>query len=1001
MDIHRCRFVPYPPHPVNALAFSHTSDPKRKSPSDLRLAVGRNNGDLEIWNPLNGNWSQETILKGTSNTIIEQIAWTQEVISPTESGPLRLFSTGGSSLVLEWDLNTGVPKRQVEGHFGDIWCFASQPQEKSPADNAVTSQLLAAGCNNGTIVLFTTADDDLRYAQALPAPATKKPRVLSLTWRDRNTIVAGYDDSMIRVIDVPTRTIIRHMSLGRPVDNLDNNDSVVWAVKCLPNGTIISGDSSGELKIWDSHTYSLLQRLKTHDADILEITNNAAGDMIFSLGVDRRTVSYKPIDMSAPRKTTSWAAVSHRRYHRHDVKCATTFESTDMSVLVSGGMDATPIVTPIRRSQSEKHLTLSHLPQKPQISSSTSSRLFISWWDRVIAVYHISQRRSSPQNLFGSEALEADEPAYEPLTRVVLNGDKTIQDAQLASDGQFMIAATSDHVKLFQLRKTTVSGRQAIRTRQVELPSSIVRLGGRLAGFTPDGKWLYIVRNDNTVVLAKIVLSSNPREPPTIHTKNTKLYRASRSRSQTALGEFQQTITHVSFSSDSRILAVGDLSGAIDTWVLEGHEDLDFIETTPSSGDAASDSSSDTSSDDDEDEDIAPVVHGQKWIRNPSGSNLPKLDSAILALTFRPALHIAPSQSSNNNLGLHATRQNPHPVSHEFPTTDAKLIALTASHQLIEFDVMSSRLSDWTRRNPSRYLPYSFTRLKARVTGCFWDVTDRANRGERLWLYSHNYLCMFDMSRDLARNEAQEAPKDRDAKGEKRTTLGKYQVLEPIENGVQQSPEKSKHNKKRQNLLEDTVFQGTPGNKKRRRHRQAHNSTGAGDQMIPAERPSGLGNDVRKFKNDGGDEEMVDIDTVMEENDDDDNDMEEMESDDVLATMRRGDDKAEIEAKKRTAEGDEGHAAKPSGIPRHYLTTAYNSILGIAVIGPDAVTSGPTAVAANDDAASLTQQPESNAVSSGSGNSTSKNQLEIVIVERSMFDVDQMPRFDGLQNWDT
>ncbi|KEF51362.1 uncharacterized protein A1O9_12511 [Exophiala aquamarina CBS 119918] len=990
MDIHRCRFVPYPPQPVNSLSFSHPSDPNHKSPSDLRLAVGRNNGDLEIWNPLNGNWTQEVILKGTSDTIIEQVAWTQDVVDADESGPLRLFSTGGSTSVIEWDLNTGVPKRQVEGDFGDIWCFAAQPHDKSPGEDPVPSQLLAAGCNTGTIVLFTTADNDLRYAQALPPPATKKPRVLSLTWRDRNTIVAGYEDSTIRVINVPTRTIIRHMSLGKPLDTTNNIDSLVWTVKCLPNGTIVSGDSSGELKIWDAHTYSLVQRLKTHDADILQIANNAAGDMLFSLGVDRRTVFYKPIDTSASRKTTSWAAVSHRRYHKHDVKCAATFESTDLSVLVSGGMDATPIVTPIRRSQSEKHLTLSHLPQRPQIAASNKSRLFISWWNREIAVYHISSQRNSSQNIINHNLLEPEEPAHEPLTKVILKGDKNIQDVQLASDGQLMIAVTSDHTKVFQLRKTIVSGRQAIRTRPVELPPSIAQRGGRLAGFTPDGKWLYIVRIDNTVVLAKIILPSNPKDPVTVHTKSTKLYRETRSQSQTSLGNFQMTIAQLAFSSDSRILAAGDLSGAINIWVLEGHEDLDFIERTPDQLDNSSDSSSDSSSDDDEDEDIAPVVHGQKWIRNPSGSSLPKLDSAILALSFRPSLHKSP-QSPNANLGLHATRNNPHPVTHEFPIADAKLVAVTASHQLIEFDAMSSTLSDWTRRNPSRYLPYSFTRLKGRVTGCFWDVTDRENRGERLWLYSHNYLCMFDMSRDLSRNEDRKAPKVRkDAKPGKQTTLGKYQVLEPIENGVQQTSEKSKNGKKRQNLLdEDTPDQSTPhdGNKKRRRHRHAHKSTGAGDQIIPSERPSGLGRDIYKFKNDSGDEEMVNMDATIGD-DDDNKGMHQAEADDLLAAMRRHTDGSG----QTIAGGTEGNnTQKPNGRPHHYLTTAYNSILGIAVIGPDPASPPPQEAVATavDDAANAMPPPPP------------QPQLEIVIVERAMFDVDQMPRFDSVQNWDT
>ena len=989
MDIHRCRFVQYPPQPINALAFSHSSDPKKKAPSDLRLALGRNNADIEIWNPQKGLWVQETILKGNKDTTVEQLVWTQELVveagdettnaSRYSRGPLRLFSTGGSTAVTEWNLCTGAPKRRVEANFGAIWCFAAQPQiqDNKVPDSLLSgagSQWLAAGCSDGSIVLFSTEDDDLRFVRALAQPPVKKTRVLSLTWRDRNTVVAGYEDSMIRVIDVPSRRILRNMSLGKPV--VEGNNSVVWTVKCLPDGTIISGDSSGELKIWDSQNLSLLQRLNSHRADILDIATSASGDTIFSVSLDRRTVTYKQVPIHSGTSRTRWAEVSHKRYHQHDVKCATTFESKELSVLVTGGMDSRPVIVPVRRSQSEYHRTLPHLPQRSQISASRSARLFISWWGREIVVHHVRKY----ENL--SNDTESDiraEPYYDTLARLDLQDDENIQDTQISEDGQFIVAATISSVKMFQLRKTHVSGKPCLRTRQIELPPSFARLGARRVGFSPDGKWLYCVRKDNAIALAKVMRSENAKERPSIHEKTIKLYRQSRNRPSSALGSYDQNINQITFSSDSRALAIGDLSGATDVWILEGHEDMTFIDESASDEPSSEASSSSSTSSDDEDDSSSPIVHGQKWIRNPSGSSLPQLDSSILALTFRPS---SPSKaqtefSTHDNLGLHPTRHNPHPVTHELPSaTGTTLLAITATHNLVEFDVLASKLSDWSRRNPSRFLPHYFTRIKDRVVGTFWDCTNPARKGERLWLYGSTWIFMLDVSKDL---QPQYVTKT-DSTGlfhgledaEKIGQLGRYDVLEPAVNDEGRPSEKQK-----------VLPASREPTKQQRRDRKRKRNTGAGDDIRLHERERGVGPLVRRFRDaESEDAVMIDIDAKLEN--EMDVDVEDEEEDDVLALMRREGNAESVATNQE--QPTTATSSKPRRSWSHWHTFEYNSILGISVIGP----SPPTA-------------DSSNLSTDGGQNIEMENQnenIEVIIVERPMHDVEQVPRFDGGQEWD-
>ncbi|KIV94160.1 hypothetical protein PV10_01953 [Exophiala mesophila] len=999
MDVHRCRFVPYPSRPINTLAFSHPSDVSRDTPTDLRLALGRNNGDLEIWNPLGGAWLQEVVFKGAKDTTIEQVAWTQDILaythdsaSPFDKGNLRLFSTGGSDSITEWDLASGTPRRLVHTDSQDIWCFAAQPQIShaeagDDLDAGAGSQLLAAGCGNGSVILFSTADDDLRYLRSLPTPASSKAKVLSVTWRDRKTIVAGYDDSTIRVFDVPTRSIVRNMSLGKPVEG---NETVAWALKCLPDGTILSGDSTGELKIWNSKNYSLSQRLKTHQADILDISASSKGDMIFTVGVDRRTVAYMPTGNITGTKFQRWAELSHKRYHNHDVKCSASFESKDLSILVSGGIDGVPVVTPIRRYQSENHISLTHLPQKPQLSTSTSSRVFVAWWDREITVYHLPAHSPSVNT-----ALPRN-PTYQVMTRLSLQHKEALEDVQISERGDILVAATANRLKLFQLRKAFAAGRPTIRTKQIELPSLIGKLGGRQAAVSPDGRWLFVIRRDNTINLVKIVYPKDPKQPPILHENITKLYRSARPRNQTCLASHAETITQVAFSSDGRILAIGCLDGSIDTWVLEGHEDTSPIPSNGTSSGRPSDSSSESSSDedDDDDDDVAPVTHGQKWVRNTSGSSLPRLDSAIIVLTFRPSSMSTPHKASANgesNIGLHATRRNPHPVAHKLPNADVKLFALTATHQLFEFDVFTNSLSDWSRRNPPEYLPESLRKQTHRVVGCFWDTNDLVQRGERLWLYGHNYLVMVDVSRDFPQGSDTKfkSQDTSDLKSGQKGRLGPYDVLEPALNGTSTPTTRDYESIDAGENPLHSIYQPSPSKKRKRQH----STNGAGAEMKPSDRGDGMGSGMRKFTSTGEHAEIINIDNPGHENRD--SEASPVQIDNLVQLRRNGGDQ-----KPHGGNDEDGIGGDPSGILSHtshsarlqdqsssplsFYTHSYNSILGIGILGPQG--------------SPILEQPVKNLTDDGSATRllpTPGPRLEVVIVERSIWDMPHVPRFDG------
>lgn len=347
MDVHRCRFVPFQPSAVNALAFSHPETKTSKHAAIVRLAIGRANGDIEIWNPIGGVWQQELIIRGGKDRSIDGLVWLnapdQELANgKTLLGKSRLFSIGYTSTVTEWDLDKGKPKRHASGNHGDIWCIAAQPPaaSSSPAESADAkdqvadasqgSQKLVAGTIDGELVMYSAEEGELRFQRVLVRSPQKKAQMISIAFQSRRVVIVGCSDSTLRAYDTARGHLMRRMTLGSDLVG-GSKEIIVWSVQCLPNGNIVSGDSTGHLCIWDGKTYTQMQRIQSHKQDILSLAISADGSSILSGGMDRRTVLYKP-------NKQRWAKVFGRRYHDHDVKCLATLESGPLSVVVSGGM---------------------------------------------------------------------------------------------------------------------------------------------------------------------------------------------------------------------------------------------------------------------------------------------------------------------------------------------------------------------------------------------------------------------------------------------------------------------------------------------------------------------------------------------------------------------------------------------------------------------------------------------------------------------------------------
>lgn len=349
VSLHRCRFVDYPPSSITSIAFSHPSVPQcvLPPPKTLRAAIGRNNGSIEIWNPLAGKWLHETTLQGGKDRSIEGLAWIQDPAADGR-GQLRLLSIGYSSVVTEWDLATGRPAKHLDCNGGVIWSISAQPRrnaadipEDERDDGEALAQKVVVGTDDGTLKLLSTAGGkgQLEFVRNLMKVGTAKARVLSLVWRDQHTVVAGMADSTIRVWDVRSGRSVARMTLNRE----RGKDVLVWAVKATRNGDIVSGDSRGEVCFWNGSNWTLKQRMRGHEADCLTLeVGGQNGEAVVSGGADMRTIVYRPAG-----KGRGWGEVARRRFHKHDVRAMAAFESGGFSVVLSGGYSPVSCFSPL------------------------------------------------------------------------------------------------------------------------------------------------------------------------------------------------------------------------------------------------------------------------------------------------------------------------------------------------------------------------------------------------------------------------------------------------------------------------------------------------------------------------------------------------------------------------------------------------------------------------------------------------------------------------------
>ncbi|KAI9264449.1 WD40-repeat-containing domain protein [Sporodiniella umbellata] len=570
MEVHRCRFVEYQPAAINALDFTPASV------KQSRLAVGRANGNIEIWDP-RYNYRLEKTLPGGQDLSVESLVWAhQNVLTEIDEEstkeeialelkelldqPPRLFASGLNPYITEWDATTMTIKKSCDSNGGAVWCLAVNSQ----------GTRLAAGCEDGCIRMFDIADGRLEYLRSFEP---QRGRVLSVAWAPKDEfIVSGGSDSAIRTWNPETGRTIHRMT----VDKNPKEQTLVWAVAATTANTIISGDSTGTVTFWDGKMGTMRQTMKAHGADILCMAVSKDGKQVFTAGVDRKINTFRrTTKKSQEAHVSQWINVGNRRYHWHDIRALALDERPQINSIVSGGVDVELVACPAVEFPKLIQNRLPPFPEKYIVSMSKSHQLVMASFFNSISVWKLGKA----QNLDLASKRPALPEMIQPhqlALEVKLKADCNITSSALSENAQWIAVADVEQVRLFRVSQENETGQIQIKKQRAferELNAYLNEQGASAGAhhvrFTPGSDKLIIVTVESRVLL--IHLTHWTEEVYDI-LGDFGHHRGLDSEGNSSDGQNVATVVSIDISSDGQWLVTGDDENRIHVFNLDNYK---------------------------------------------------------------------------------------------------------------------------------------------------------------------------------------------------------------------------------------------------------------------------------------------------------------------------------------------------------------------------------------------------------------------------------------------
>ena len=412
----------------------------------------------------------------------------------------RLFGASRDGTIFELDFKTKKHSGVIGSGGGAVFCLQS----------LCPGNLIAAGCEDGSVRIYRAAaaassnvDSNKACLELVSTLPSVGGAVISIAWlpgsgesgMEGSIMYAGAADGTIRKFQCTSALHMARQSGSAPhaistgaVLNNDNDFKMagdsrlsslqwkaglrmtvenrgrrsatkIWTLSVLKDGTVVSGDSMGNVQFWDGNAGTLLQSFEhnSNNGDVLDLAVSYDQNKVMASGVDSRVICMERIP-STSCSESKWVLTNQQRSHTHDVNSLAMVYISDSSgslgskkkrreLLCSGGVDTKVCSYFVSNMKKYRAKIAYKYPTKAPIALSKGPRILSIMRQDKVDFFQLAKVNTDVEN--ASNTALNEEEAY--LGSVGIASNHNLVAFDVSEDGKFLAVSHTAGLLLFAL----------------------------------------------------------------------------------------------------------------------------------------------------------------------------------------------------------------------------------------------------------------------------------------------------------------------------------------------------------------------------------------------------------------------------------------------------------------------------------------------------------------------------------------------------------------------
>jgi WD40 repeat protein len=265
----------------------------------------------------------------------------------------------------------------------------------------------------------------------------------------------------------------------------------------MTDSTVVSGDSRGQVQLWDGATGVLMDTFRQHSADVLALVVSPGEKDIFASGVDGKVVCLQRSQCAEgsglSAASSTWIYVHAHRAHSHDVFSLAVVPvkvkrvgsgSDDELVLLSGGVEGRLSTYAVDSFVRVRPTWIPAIPTQSLTSCSHSREVIAVRHSDHVDVWQLQYLKttaaaadppsSSDAVLRPQLGVVATNPNCQLHSRLILKGDHHIHCCGLSPSGDVVALSSASGLRMYQLASMGgIGDDDAAREKKFLVPSII------------------------------------------------------------------------------------------------------------------------------------------------------------------------------------------------------------------------------------------------------------------------------------------------------------------------------------------------------------------------------------------------------------------------------------------------------------------------------------------------------------------------------------------------